>query len=200
MYGSEMKNNLKKIRELRGLTQEGLAKKIIPPTSRSVIVNLEKGINKLHSEWLRKLSIALHCAPEELITDLENVMVPVVGEVGAGAIIHCYDDHHKGAGLEEVELPPNTPPDVVAVIVRGDSMYPMMRDGWLLFYRRDCDGVPHDCIGKVCIVEMPDGRKYVKEVKEGAKKGFYHLISHNAEPMLDQRVIWAARVISITQR
>lgn len=200
MYGQPMKNNLKKIRESRGLTQEQLAQKIVPPTSRSVIVNLEKGINKLHSGWLKRLSVALRCEPEELIADKIKRAVPIIGEVGAGAIIHSYDDHEKGAGLDEIEAPPGTPSDVIAVIVRGESMYPMMRDGWLLFYHREYDGVPPDCLGRVCVIELPDGRKYVKEIKLGSKNGFYHLLSHNAEPMLDQRVLWAAKVINILQR
>ncbi len=89
----------------------------------------------------------------------------VVGYVGAGQEIFALDDHALGAGLEEVEAPEGVGKNtMVAVRVRGESMHPL-RNGWLLFYRRDQHGVPEACLNRLCIVKLADdGPVLVKEL------------------------------------
>jgi transcriptional regulator with XRE-family HTH domain len=188
-------NRIAEIRKKRGLSMEKLAEKL--NTSRGQIFQLETGKRKLTHEWMLRLAQALQCRPEDFITSLEKT-VPVVGYVGAGAKVYPIDDHALGEGLEQVECPPGYDPDlVVALCVRGDSMLPMLRDGWLIFYSRDVDGVPQECINRICVVKMPDDSIMVKEVRQGSKAWSYHLISHNADPIFDTKLIWATRVIDI---
>ena len=81
---------------------------------------------------------------------------------------------------------------------RIDSMMPMMKDGWLLFYHRDQDGVPDECIGKLCVVKVADdGPALVKEVRRGGRANSFTLLSVNADPIEDVSLDWVARVISI---
>jgi hypothetical protein len=103
-----------------------------------------------------------------------------------------------GGGLEEVEAPEGVGHSpVVAVRVRGESMHPM-RDGWLLFYRRDRQGVPEECLNRLCIVKLADdGPLLVKELRRGYGAGRYLLYSWNAPPLEDARLEWAAPVLSI---
>ncbi len=124
--------------------------------------------------------------------------VTVVGYVGAGQEIFALDDHALGAGLEEVEAPEGVGLDpMVAVRVRGQSMHPL-RDGWLLFYRRDQHGVPEACLNRLCIVKVAnDGPVLVKELHRGYRAGHYVLSSWNAPPLEDVRLDWAAPVLSI---
>jgi len=124
--------------------------------------------------------------------------VPVVGYVGAGQKVFAHDDHALGGGLEEVEGPEGVGQGtVVAVRIRGDSMHPM-RDGWLLFYRRDQEGVPEDCLNRLCIVKIADdGPLLVKELHRGYQPNRYLLASWNAPPMEDVSIEWAAAVLSI---
>jgi transcriptional regulator with XRE-family HTH domain len=124
--------------------------------------------------------------------------VSVVGYVGAGQEIFALDDHALGAGLEEVEAPEGVGRDtMVAVRVRGESMHPL-RDGWLLFYRRDQHGVPEACLNRLCIVKLADdGPVLVKELHRGYREGHFVLSSWNAPPIEDVRVDWAAPVLSI---
>lgn len=122
--------------------------------------------------------------------------VPVKGYVGAGAEVHPIDDHPKGRGLEMVDAPPGVS-DCVAVIVRGESMYPMLQAGWLLFYRKDGETVPEECVGKLCVVEVKDGPTLVKTLRRGSKKGHWRLESWNAEPREDVALVWASRVLDI---
>ena len=125
-------------------------------------------------------------------------VVSVVGYVGAGQEIFALDDHALGAGLEEVEAPEGVGRDtMVAVRVRGESMHPL-RDGWLLFYRRDQHGVPEACLNRLCIVKVAnDGPVLVKELRRGYRDGHFVLSSWNAPPLEDMRLDWAAPVLSI---
>ncbi len=124
--------------------------------------------------------------------------VAVVGYVGAGQEVFAHDDHALGGGLEDVEAPEGVGEDpIVAVRVRGESMHPM-RDGWLLFYRRDQHGVPDACLNRLCIVKLAeDGPVMVKEVRRGYRANHFVLTSWNAPPLEDVRLDWAARVLSI---
>lgn len=130
-------------------------------------------------------------------------LVPVVGYVGAGQEIHDIDDLAQGGSLEPddggVPCPVNLDPaTVVAVRVRGGSMHPM-KDNWLLFYTRDGDGVHPDAVGRLCVVQRADGRKLVKEVHAGRRKGLWRLESWSAPTQEDVKLDWAAPVLAIVQ-
>jgi hypothetical protein len=108
------------------------------------------------------------------------------------------DDHALGGGLEEVEAPEGVgSAPIVAVRVRGESMLPL-RDGWLLFYRRDGDGVPEACLNRLCVVKLADdGPLLVKELRRSARGDRFVLASWNGPPIEDARLAWAAPVLSI---
>lgn len=117
-----------------------------------------------------------------------------VGYIGAGSEVVPIDDHAIGAGLEEVDIPPGVPDNAVLVIVRGDSMYPRYKDGERLFYIKEQRN-PSELVGLECVVKLEDGRMYVKDLERGAG-GRFTLISHNAPPMTDEAVEWAAPVLA----
>jgi len=124
--------------------------------------------------------------------------VPLVGYVGAGQEVFPFDDHAMGSGLEEVEAPEGTgAAPIVAVRVRGESMHPM-RNGWLLFYRREDHGVSDGCLNRLCIVKLAnEGPMLVKELRRGYRANHFVLASWNAPPLEDVRLDWAAPVLSI---
>jgi transcriptional regulator with XRE-family HTH domain len=134
-------------------------------------------------------------------SDFLKIMVPVVGYVGAGQELHFIDDLSKGAGLEEVEPPIGIDETVVAVIVRGDSMLPSIKDGWILFYHRNGDGVTEDCINKLCVVRLANSdQTYVKEVYRAPERGRFNLYSSTGPFMENVELEWAARVLDIRPR
>lgn len=128
------------------------------------------------------------------LTDLSpKRFIPVVGYVGAGAEIFSIDDHEKGGGIDEVEVPiPGMSLSSVAVRVRGDSMQPVYRPGDLIFYDSTDNGDLLHLIGKDCIVRLTDGRTFLKELH--VTDGNFWLHSYNATPMMGVNIDWAAKV------
>lgn len=189
-------NNLLKLRKASELTQKDIAK--VWGCEPPLVSRIENGLVGITRTKIKQLTEKFGWTASQLLENVEaDLKIPVVGYVGAG-IVYAIDDHAIGAGLDEVDCPRGFEGlDIVAVRVRGDSMRPMLRDGWLLFYRRSQEGVSADCIGEVCIVKMLGGEVMVREILKGSKTGYFHLMAHNGEPLMDVRLEWAAKVIDI---
>lgn len=114
--------------------------------------------------------------------------VPVVGYVGAGQAIYPFAAEEIG----EAEAPAGTAPDTVAVKVRGDSMHPVYMDGDALYYDRRLP--PSEMLNRRAIVELTDGRMFVKTVKRGSEPGLFTLTSFNAPDIEDVQINWAAPI------
>jgi hypothetical protein len=110
--------------------------------------------------------------------------------------LFLIDDHAKGAGLDEVEAPPDCPSNALAVIVRGNSMYPAYRDGDVLIYSERHDD-PEPLLQRECVCWLADGSVYIKILAPGSRRGRYTLNSYNAPPMMDCHVIGAAPILWI---
>lgn len=115
--------------------------------------------------------------------------VPLVGYVGAGAEMFSYDD---GGALDEIDPPPGVGPSAVAVMVRGDSMFPRYMSGDILIYDRHT--MLSDADGQECVVSLLDGRKFVKMVRVDGR-GDVTLESWNAPPLRQVHVEWVAKII-----
>lgn len=144
---------------------------------------------------------ALEVSPEFLTggrrsAESVKAKVAVVGYIGAGAEVIPFDDFAKGTGLNKVEAPMGYEGECVAVQVRGNSMYPI-EDGWLVFYRKDIEGVDDTSINKLCVVKVNEGPTLIKKLRRGTRRGLYTLESWNAPPQEDVRLDWAAPVIDI---
>lgn len=192
------KNRIAARREAKGWSQTELADRVRPPTSKMQIYQLESGRRGLTYEWMIRLSEALGCDPQDLITDAGNAIdvIPVVGYVGAGAEVNPIDDHEKGGGIEEIEVPSGLNlRGYVAARIIGDSMYPRYFDGEIIVFKRDCDWLD-EFYKQECVVMLEDGRAFVKTIERGSSNGLFTLISFNAPPILDVRIKWACPVYS----
>ncbi len=159
---------------------------------------------------LARLAEVLQSTPEWLLSGRgaastlggQQNKVPVVGYVGAGAEVYSIDDVAMGASLDDdaIDLPFSGSSHAVCVIVRGDSMEPAYHDGDLLIYDDRRDGDYSDLINRECIVQLGDGRTYVKILLKGSEPGLWTLISHNASAITDVPLAWAARVKWVQKR
>jgi transcriptional regulator with XRE-family HTH domain len=192
---------IRQLRKLQGMTQVRLAELV--ETGQSSISRWEKDEDEPNRGYREKLAqifgvseAELHYGPQARASSTS--LVPVVGYVGAGDQVFPIDDHELGGGLDEVDLAPSAGLPMVAVRVRGDSMLPTLRNNWLVFYTRNHDGVPENCINRMCVVKVAgDGPTLVKEVRRGYSRGRFNLVSSNASPIEDVVLDWAAKVMLI---
>lgn len=121
------------------------------------------------------------------------VRIPVSGYVGAGGMIFPADETTGPGGIDEIELPPGEYGEFAAFKVRGDSNYPAYRNDEIIFVRKE-GGPPLEYINRECVIQTADGRRMLKMLRFGSKKGHFTLISFNAPPMIDEQVEWASPV------
>ncbi len=124
-------------------------------------------------------------------------MVPLTGYVGAGAVVHLVD---RGAGSSAIEWikAPKGFGAVEALGVRGDSMYPVYRDGDTVFYGGRAAELPIREADEY-VVELADGRMLLKIV-EPERDGRYTLTAYNSAPIRDVEIVQAFKVRYIRRR
>lgn len=179
-----------------GLTLEEVAERA--GMSLITVHRRETGERPVKVHELEPFSRALECEPEDLLDDSAR-MVPVVGRVGAGAQVFPIDDVPEGVGLYRVRCPVGMDPaSTVAVEVVGNSMYPEIDEGWLLFYTRDHDFAADEILGKRAVVKIAnDGPTLIKRVARGPTTGRFNLISANAPMIEDVELEWAAPICAV---
>ena len=187
-----MSKRIRYWRKQRRMTLEQLASRL--GTSAGHLHKWETGKVSVNLKRLGEIADILGVSVVDLVEDLPRV--PVVGRVGAGAEVESIDDYPVGAAHRSAQCPTGLDPQAtVAVEVVGDSMLPI-DEGWLLFYTRNYDGVPSECIGKLCVVQLADdGKRYVKRLKQGRSTGLFNLYSTNAREIEDVSLSWAAPVL-----
>lgn len=192
MQNHRMSSRIRYWRKQRRMTLEQLAGRL--GTSAGHLHKWETGKVSVNLKRLGEIAEILGIGIVDLVEDLPRV--PVVGQVGAGAAVSSIDDFSLGDGRRHARCPIGLDPQyTVAVEVVGDSMLPI-DEGWLLFYTRNYDGVPSDCLGKLCVVQLADnGPRYVKRLKQGAGKALFSLYSTNAREIEDVPLAWAAPVL-----
>jgi len=192
-------NRILELRKARGLGQEKLA--LLIGASHTDIGRWERGDRPLKADTMRRLASALEVEPAELLS-ADARAVPIVGYVGAGQFV-AFDDHAKGQGIDEVDCPRGLDPKaIVAVRVKGDSMAPLIQDGWLLFYSRNPEPDIGVVLGKTCVVKLAgdhgqDGDTMVRQVRRGPTPGKFNLMPMNGQMIEDVELEWAAPVLDM---
>ena len=174
------------------MTLEQLASRL--GTSAGHLHKWETGKVSVNLKRMGEIADILGIGIIDLVEDLPRV--PIVGKVGAGAVVESIDDFPLGEAQKYARCPTGLDPQyTVAVEVVGDSMLPI-DEGWLLFYTRSYDGVPTECLGKLCVVQLSDnGPRYVKRLKQGQSGAKFNLYSTNAREIEDVELAWAAPVL-----
>lgn len=144
-----------------------------------------------------KLAKAVGVYPAELWGEqVRERPVSISGIVGAGAEV--FPNEEGDVHLGEAECPPGLRPnEVVALRVKGDSMMPVLHDGWLLYYTSRVEGGCMDYLNKLVVVKIKDGPTLVKILKKGYTPGRFGLFSANAQMIEDVELEWCAKVLFI---
>ncbi len=179
-------------REARGLSRERVAE--ILGISVSTIQHHENERNQLRPDTTMAYARLYRVDPNWIFTsygkgpDGTNVGVPLLGKIGAGAVVYPFD---SGA-IDQIEPPPGCPPDAQAFRVEGDSQYPAYYDGDIIV-AVPCSDVL-DVVNRDAVVDLADGRRLLKRLTLGSRPGFFHLQSHNAPTITDAQVVQFMRV------
>lgn len=172
--------------ELGRMLTEALGKSI----DRAAVNKMLSGIRAISAEELIAIErLSGMAAPVD-------IQVPLKGRVGAGAQVFAID---HGSDTT-VDAPAECVPGTVAVMVEGESMFPAIEEGSLLFYSRQLP--PSEMINRRAIVQLEDDRIFVKVLRAGSAKGTWTLqsVNPNYPDMVDQIVRWAAPIDWIRPR
>lgn len=127
-----------------------------------------------------------------------ETLLPVSTIVGAGDEIVEYvgedpiDEEPAPPGLEDGEV----------TEVRGRSMLPALREGDRLFHRFLSPGDHTHLIGEMVVARLKDGRRFVKVLRPGSRRGRYNLHSINDlyPPLEDQQLDAVAEILWVKRR
>lgn len=180
-----IENRLRDLRLAHGLTQQRLAEKM--GTSAAQIQRLESGSRRLTIEWLSRLSDAMDCDPSELVRKTSNV--PIIGHFAIEGEISWADPMRETP--ESAEAPPGIDPRHTAAL---RTIGILSRYCSLLYFVRNPEGRTSDCINRLSVVRLTDGRSYVRVMAKGVERGKWTLHSIFAPPIEDVEISWAAPV------
>ncbi|HAU28580.1 MAG TPA: transcriptional regulator [Rhodospirillaceae bacterium] len=170
-------NRIREWRERCGLSMQALADRA--STGKSQIDKLERGDRRLTMDWMVRLSVALDCAPAELLPESCGLhlserrteggrfpypapdrqdLVPVRSAARGG---FAEEMHLADGPIDYVSRPHYLAHahDTYAIYVVGESMVPMYRPGQLLFVNPYKPPTP----GRGVVVTLVDSSVLVKE-------------------------------------
>ncbi len=151
----------------------------------------------MHQDTYHNLAKALQIDERVLKGEMDlPKVVPLIGYVGAGAEVHIRDNT---APIEYVSAPYGSEKvdDLAALEVQGDSMYPNIQNGDIIYFVFRHEFIEEKCLrGRACVVQVLDGPILVKRITRGSEPGHYTLISDNAPPIENVRIEWAVPVKS----
>lgn len=98
-------------------------------------------------------------------------------------------------GPKRADLPPESPPNTVAVRVVAPDGPLGAYDGAVVFFAPS-DGISADAVGRLAMVKLKDGRAYLRVIRKGYSQGRYRLLSLWGHGVIeDAQVVSACPVV-----
>jgi len=124
--------------------------------------------------------------------------IPLMGFIGAGAEIEPEYEQVPPEGLDQIEIPFDLPGDMICFEVRGDSMLPIYKSGYVIVAHREQKRPIEAFYGEDAIVRTSNGRRYIKTIERGAEG--VNLRSFNAPLMENVRLEWVGEIFAVLPR
>src|SRR5476649_2146035 len=137
---------------------------------------------------------------QPIIDYLDLNSVPIMGRVGAGAIIEPEQEQVPPEGLGEVQLPFPIAEETVAFEVSGDSMLPKYENGDIIVVYREQRHPVSSFYGEEAAVRLKTGERYLKTIERGKSASVVNLTSFNAKPINGVKRKGMAKIGSTFQR
>ena len=125
---------------------------------------------------------------------LELNYVPIMGRIGAGAVIEPEYEQVPPEGLGEVELPFPISGETIAFEVSGDSMLPKYENGDVIVVYREQRHPLASFYGEEAAVRLKTGERYLKTIERGKSPSMVNLTSFNAKPIAGVKLEWIGEI------
>jgi len=131
---------------------------------------------------------------EIIMEYLELNYVPIMGRIGAGAVIEPEYEQVPPEGLGEIELPFPISGEAIAFEVSGDSMLPKYENGDVIVVYREQRHPLASFYGEEAAVRLKTGERYLKTIERGKSPSMVNLTSFNAKPITGVKLEWIGEI------
>src|SRR3984957_13479144 len=146
------------------------------------------------SEILGDIRLIKASEIQPIIDYLDLNSVPIMGRVGAAAVIEPEHEQVPPEGLSEVELPFPFPEETIAFEVTGDSMLPKYENGDIIVVYKEQRHPVTSFFGEEAAVRLKTGERYLKTIERGKSPSTVNLTSFNAKPINGVKLEWIGEI------
>jgi repressor LexA len=125
---------------------------------------------------------------------LELNLAPIMGRVGAGAVIEPDFEQVPPDGLGDIALPFPIMEETVAFEIIGDSMLPKYESGDVIVVYKDQRHPLSSFYGEEAVVRLKTGERYLKTIERGKSPSVVNLNSFNAKPIVGVKLDWVGEI------
>jgi repressor LexA len=125
---------------------------------------------------------------------LELNLAPIMGRVGAGAVIEPDYEQVPPEGLGDIALPFPIMEETIAFEIVGDSMLPKYESGDVIVVYKDQRHPLSSFYGEEAVVRLKTGERYLKTIERGKSPSVVNLASFNAKPIVGVKLDWVGEI------
>jgi repressor LexA len=125
---------------------------------------------------------------------LELNLAPIMGRVGAGAVIEPDYEQVPPEGLGDIALPFPIMEETIAFEIVGDSMLPKYESGDVIVVYKDQRHPLSSFYGEEAVVRLKTGERYLKTIERGKSPSVVNLTSFNAKSIVGVKLEWVGEI------